>query len=275
MMRTLFVFLFSLLSLTIWSQGVSAQVSRCFAMANANPPVQFAALAPRKLTHQEARINFIGHSTFLIETAAGVTIATDYAGFAGFNVTPDVVTMNNAHETHYTDYPDDKIKHVLRGWNPQGGPAQHNLRLEDVHIRNVPTDRRGWGAGIERDGNSIFIFETADLCIGHLGHLHHGLTPQYRALLGTIDVLMVPVDGTFTLGHKEMAEVVRLLRSRLILPMHYFGGSSLQRFLTEMHGEFQVKIHDSSEVIVSQQTLPDTPTMLVLPAGHGFSSGDD
>ncbi|MDH3740223.1 MAG: MBL fold metallo-hydrolase [Hyphomicrobiales bacterium] len=274
-MRTLLVCLFGLLSLAIWPQGASAQGSRCFAMANANPPVQLAALAPRKLTPQEVLINFVGHSTFLMETAAGVTIATDYAGFAGFNVTPDVVTMNNAHETHFTDYPDEKIRHVLRGWNPNGGPAQHNLRLEDVHIRNVPTDRRGWGAGIERDGNSIFIFETADLCIGHLGHLHHGLTPQYRALLGTIDVLMVPVDGTFTLGHKEMAEVVRLLRSRLILPMHYFGGSSLQSFLTEMHGEFQVKIHDSSQVIVSQQTLPKTPTMLVLPAGHGFSSGYD
>jgi len=267
-MKILIVFLFGLFSLALMPQGAQAQGSRCFAIANARPPIQLAALAPRKLAPQEVLIRFVGHSTFLMETAAGVTIATDYTGFAGFNVTPDVVTMNNAHESHYTDFPDDKIKHVLRGWNPAGGPAQHNLRLEDVHIRNVPTDRRGWGGGIERDGNSIFIFEAADLCIGHLGHLHHGLTPQYRALLGTIDVLMVPVDGTFTLNHKEMAEVVRLLRARLILPMHYFGGSSLQSFLTEMQGEFKVRIHDSAQMIVSQATLPETPTMVVLPAGH-------
>ena len=267
-MRYVHLFLLSLLLCAQLAKPAEAQVSRCFAMASNEPQVQLAALASRKLTPDEVLIRFVGHSTYLLETAAGITIATDYAGFAGFDVTPDVVTMNNAHESHYTDYVDDKIKHVLRGWNPEGGPAQHNLRLKDVHIRNVPTDRRGWGGGVERDGNSIFIFEAADLCIGHLGHLHHGLTAQYRALLGTIDVLMVPVDGTFTLNHKEMAEVVRLLRSRLILPMHYFGGSSLQSFLNEMQGEFVVKLHDSSDIIVSQETLPNVPTMLVLPAGH-------
>ena len=266
-MRNLTVALIALL-VGLLPQAVSAQGSRCFAIANADPPVHFAALAPRKLTDKEVLIRFVGHSTYLIESAQGVTIATDYAGFAGFDVLPDVVTMNNAHESHFTDYPEPGIKHVMRGWNPEGGPAQHNLRLKDVHIRNVPTDRRGWAGDVERDGNSIFVFEVADLCIGHLGHLHHELSPQYRALLGTLDVLMVPVDGTFTLGHKQMAEVVRLLRARLILPMHYFGGASLQRFLTEMQGEFPVKIHDSAQMIVSQDTLPKTPTMMVLPAGH-------
>ena len=267
-MHKLCLILTVLVSWIAVTQEASAQVSRCFAMAQNTLPVQRAALAPRKLTEEEVLIRYVGHSTFLLETAKGITVATDYAGFAGFDVTPDVVTMNNAHETHYTDYPDPAIKHVLRGWNPEGGPAQHNLRLDDIHIRNVPTDRRGFGVEVERDGNSIFVFEVADLCIGHLGHLHHGLTPQYRALLGTLDVLMVPVDGTFTLNHKEMAEVVRLLRSRLILPMHYFSGVSLQGFLTEMQGEFKVRVHDSSQMIVSQKTLPDSPTMVVLPAGH-------
>ena len=250
------------------STGAKAQGSRCFALAQNQLPVKLAALSPRKLTDKEALIRFVGHSTFIIETASGITAATDYAGWAGFDLIPDVVTMNNAHETHYTDFPDPAIKHVLRGWNPEGGPAQHNLKLKDLYVRNVPTDRRGFGVEVERDGNSIFIFETADLCIGHLGHLHHGLTAQYRAVLGTLDVLMVPVDGTFTLGHKEMAEVVRLLRARLILPMHYFSGYSLQAFLTEMQGEFAVKVHDSPQLIVSQETLPDKPTMIVLPAGH-------
>ena len=267
-MRLLCLICISLLAMMNVPSGAQTFGSRCFAVAENTLPVQHVALAPRKLTKKEALIRFVGHSTFLIETASGITAATDFAGFAGFDVTPDIVTMNNAHETHYTDFPDPAIKHVLRGWNPEGGPAQHNLKLEDLYVRNVPTDRRGFGVEVERDGNSIFIFETADLCIGHLGHLHHGLTPQYRAVLGTLDILMVPVDGTFTLGHKEMAEVVRLLRARLILPMHYFSGYSLQAFLTEMQGEFVVKVHDKSQIIVSQETLPDTPTMIVLPAGH-------
>ena len=74
-----------------------------------------------------------------------------------------------------------RIKHVLRGWNPNGGAANHDLTVGDVKIRNVPTNIRSWAGGTEIDGNSIFIFEVAGLCIGHLGHLHHELTAQaYR-----------------------------------------------------------------------------------------------
>jgi hypothetical protein len=54
-----------------------------------------------------------------------------------------------------------------------GIPAEHRLDLGDMLVRNVTTDTRGpFGEGAQRDGNSIFIFEAAGLCIGHLGHLH-------------------------------------------------------------------------------------------------------
>jgi L-ascorbate metabolism protein UlaG (beta-lactamase superfamily) len=245
-----------------------AQTSRCFAIAETIPNVRYAALSPRALTPKEVYIRFVGHSTFLMESAEGVLVATDYAGWAGFGVVPDIVTMNNAHETHYTDIPDPGIKHVLRGWDPAGGVAVHNLRHKDVHIRNVTTDRRGWGGGVQRDANSIFVFEVADLCIAHLGHLHHELPEQYRAVLGAIDILMVPVDGTFTLSHDGMIDVVKTLRARLILPMHYFGGHSLAAFLNRLGGTFPARVHDKSDIIVSQDTLPSAPEILVLPAGH-------
>lgn len=246
----------------------TAQTSRCFAIAETIPNVHYAALSPRALTSKELYIRFVGHSTFLLESAEGVLVATDYAGWAGFGVIPDIVTMNNAHETHYTDIPDPGIKHVLRGWDPAGGVAVHNLRYKDVQIRNVTTDRRGWGDGVQKDANSIFVFEVADLCIAHLGHLHHELPDQYRAVLGAIDILMVPVDGTFTLSHEGMIDVVKTLRARLILPMHYFGGQSLAAFLNRLGGIFPARVHDKSDIIVSQDTLPSAPEILVLPAGH-------
>ena len=89
--------------------------------------------------------------------------------------------MNKAHRTHYTDFPDPGIEYVLRGWNPDGGPAKHALVVDDVYIRNVTTDIRSWAARLERDGNSIFIFEVAGLCIGHLGHLHTGWRTRITA----------------------------------------------------------------------------------------------
>ena len=235
-----------------------AQVSRCLAVAENSPLVHPAALAP-----DEVRIRYVGHSTFLVESPEGITIATDYAGWAGGEV-PDVVTMNRAHSSHYTDSPDPRIPNVLRGWNPDGGPADHQLRLGDVTIRNVPTDIRGLG-GTVPDGNSIFIFEVAGLCIGHLGHLHHELSAEHVGWIGRLDILMVPVDGSYTIAQSSMINVIKLLRARIVLPMHYFGPTTLRRFLDGLGEEFDIEMSPTAEVVLSEATLPSQPKVLVLP----------
>jgi L-ascorbate metabolism protein UlaG (beta-lactamase superfamily) len=251
--------------LLVAAAAAQAEVSRCLAIADASPRLLHAAFTPAALKPDEVRVRFVGHSTFLIESHEGVTIATDYAGYAG-GVVPDVVTMNRAHSTHYTDTPDPRIAHVLRGWNPEGGAAQHHLRVGDVTIRNVPTDIRRFGQVVP-DGNSIFIFEVAGLCIGHLGHLHHELGPEHVGWIGRIDVLMVPVDGSFTMAQASMINVIKLLRSRIILPMHYFGPTTLGRFLDGLSEEFAIEISPTAEVVMSEATLPSEPKVLVLP-GH-------
>ena len=76
-----------------------------------------------------------------------------------------------------------------------------------MRIRNVVTNIRTWSGGTEHDGNSIFVFQTADLCIAHLGHLHHTLTPEHLKQIGRIDVVLVPVDGD-TLDIEGMVEVL-------------------------------------------------------------------
>jgi len=251
----------------------AAIASRCIAMARATPGVQFVALQTAQATKEQVRITFVGHSTFRIESSGGLTIATDYAGYAGSGPMPDIVTMNQAHSTHYTDYPDPAIKHVLRGWNPAGGPAQHNLTLGDVYVRNVPTDIRRWGSALrEKDGNSIFIFEVGGMCIGHLGHLHHELGPEHLGLIGQLDIVMVPVDGTFTMAQGNMVEVVRLLKARLVLPMHVFGPSTLASFLARMGQAFEVEVGKTSTVVVSEATLPPQTKVLVLQGASYFGA---
>ena len=257
------LFLTALFSLAFWALPAQAEVSRCIAYVERTPdivPARFAqAAAP------EVRITFVTHSTFRIQSPAGVVIATDYAGYAGAGPAPTVATMNHAHDTHYTDYPDPAIQYVLRGWNPGGGPAEHKLKIRDVLIRNVPTDIKRWDGSIEPFGNSIFIFEVADLCIGHLGHLHHKPTPEQLAQIGRLDVLFVPVDGSYTLNLKEMTDVVKQLRTSLVIPMHYFAGASLQRFIATLRGEFRIEVEQEPVTVVSLNTLPSRPTVRILP----------
>jgi L-ascorbate metabolism protein UlaG (beta-lactamase superfamily) len=240
--------------------------SQCIALADAGQsPIRLASLDRTALAEAEVNISFVGHATFRIQSAGGVVIATDYTGYAGSGRTPDVVTMNHAHSTHYTNFPDPQIRHVLRGWPTEGAPARHGLKAGDVFIRNVTTDIRGWDGLREKDGNSIFIFEVAGMCIGHLGHLHHTLGPEYLGLIGQLDVVMVPVDGAYTMDQDAMLEVLKLLKARLILPMHYFGQATLSRFVAKLDESFDVATSKEPSVTVSVATLPQKPQVLVLP----------
>ncbi len=243
--------------------------STCLAVAQnqLSPHVQYASLEhiwPTALNPSEVQIRYIGHSTFLIEDSTGLKIATDFSGFAGANVIPDVVTMNHAHVTHFTRFPDTRIKHVLRGWGKDGKKASHNLQIDEVIIRNVTTDINSNFSGHEKDGNSIFIFEMGGLCIGHLGHLHHILNEAHYAEIGRLDILMVPVDGGWTMALEDMAVVTRRLNASVVIPMHAFGEFSLQRFLTNMGSGFPIERTKTSKVTYSLNTLPTSPRLVVL-----------
>lgn len=241
---------------------------RCPGLVATRPPdLVPAAFRLAALERDQVRISYIGHSTFLIESPQLVRIATDYNDYVKPPVLPDIVTMNHAHSTHYTASPDPGIKHVLRGWAEDEKPARIDVQYKDVRVRNVPTNIRSWEGGTERHGNSIFVFEIANLCIAHLGHLHHTLTQQQLNEIGRIDVVMVPVDGTLTLDLEGMFEVLRSLKAPLIIPMHYFSMYTLERFLQRARQDWDVETAAVPAVVVSKTTLPGKPKVLVLP-GH-------
>ncbi|MGO9631929.1 MAG: MBL fold metallo-hydrolase, partial [Xanthobacteraceae bacterium] len=75
-------------------------------VAGARPPLLPAALKLAALNADQVRLSFIGHATFLLESPQGVRIATDYNDYLKLPVVPDIVTMNHAHDTHFSDHPD-------------------------------------------------------------------------------------------------------------------------------------------------------------------------
>ena len=234
-------------------------VSQCLVIAQSLPRAMFASATASPLDTQvdgDVTITFAGHSTYQIETPAGVLIATDYSGVYGHTPTPRVITMNRAHSTHYTLNPDPAIEYVFPGWdneNPDG--ADHDTVIDDVYVRNVTTDIRRWNTGLGINQNSIFIFEVAGLCIGHLGHLHHTLTEDHYAQIGRLDILMVPVDGGLTLSHQGMAEITTRLRSSIVLPMH-LRGNAIGRFITLMGADWSVDYLEGDTITVNLRVVP-------------------
>jgi L-ascorbate metabolism protein UlaG (beta-lactamase superfamily) len=244
-------------------------IASCPGLISSAPPrVIPAAIRQAALASDQVRLTYVGHSTFLIESPQLVRIATDYNDYVRPLIVPDIVTMNKAHSTHYSLSPDSGIKLVLRGWTEDGKPAAHDQTLRDVRVRSVATNIRTWdGDGTERHGNSIFIFEVAALCIAHLGHLHHTLNQQQLDEIGRVDVVLVPVDGTYTLDVEGMLEVIKSLKAPLMIPMHYFSSYTLNRFLDRVRSGYDVEIADTPSIVLSKASLPAKPKFLVLP-GH-------
>ena len=237
-------------------------------MANTPPRATPVGLRAAAANTDEVTITYAGHSTYYIDTPGGVRIATDFSGAYTTGRLPDVVTMNRAHSTHYTLFPDPKIAHVLHGWGDDGKPARIAERIGDVYIRNVTTDiRRYWGEGsggeMIKDGNSIFIFEVAGLCIGHLGHLHHQLDETHFAAIGRLDIVMVPIDGTYTMSLDGISEITRRLRASVVLPMHRFE-TPLEDFMQRIGKDFVIDQRSERTLRISRETLPTTATVIIL-----------
>jgi L-ascorbate metabolism protein UlaG (beta-lactamase superfamily) len=246
-------------------QAKPEMTESCPGLVAARPRPTPAALRLAALAADQVRLTYAGHSTFLIESPQLVRIATDYNDWVKPPVLPDFATMNHAHSTHFTNHPDPGIKFVLRGWREDGRPAGHDVSYKDVRVRSVSTNIRDWAGGTEKNGNSIFVFEIANMCIAHLGHLHHTLTQQQMNDIGRIDVVMAPVDGNLTLDLDGMVEVLQGLKAQMIIPMHSFSTYTLDRFLARMQQNFAISYNETPSVVVSKTTLPASPTVMVLP----------
>jgi len=261
---------FITLALALPAAAQDRRPSHCFAIAETIPGaayIQKATWNTQTADEFTVRISYIDHSMYLIQSHGGLDVVTDYNGFIGaVGLVPDVVTMNNAHSTHWTPSPHPDIPHVLEGWRQNGEPAEYYLDLGEMLIRNATTDvRSGFDNTVAvEDNNSIFIFEVAGLCIGHLGHLHHEPSDETYAAIGRLDVVMAAVDGGMTVNTETMIRTVNRFKSSIVLPMHWWSDGSLDRFLDGVSSDFLIDRPGTSHIELSLRDLPSRPTVMVL-----------
>jgi L-ascorbate metabolism protein UlaG (beta-lactamase superfamily) len=77
-------------------------------------------------------------------------------------------------------------------------------------------------AGTERGPNTIFVFTLEDLRICHFGDFgQRELRDEQAAAIGDVDLLVLPVGAGPTIGAEQAQAIVRRLRPRWVVPMHY------------------------------------------------------
>ena len=161
------------------------------------------------------KISYLGHASFLLETAAGTRIVTDpYAQdiLPHPVVKAHVVTASHEHHDH-CDFSQVKGDYVIVN-------TEKAVTFLDVKITCVSCWHDEVG-GKKRGHNRAYIFEADGLKVVHLGDLGEAPTPALITACTGADALFLPVGGTYTLTGPEAAAAIRALQPKLAVPMHY------------------------------------------------------
>ena len=124
-------------------------------------------------------------------------------------------------------------------------------------------------AGTKRGPNTIYRFTLDGIHVCHLGDFGQpALRPEQLAAIGEVDVLFVPAGGGPTIGGDAAAELVRAVRPRLVVPMHYRTDAinfldPPDAFLHALGGD--VRLIDESEIDAGENLgSRDAPVTAVI-----------
>ena len=208
-------------------------------------------------------IRYLGHSSFLIQTKSANIICDPYGADLGLKfpsgVKADIVTISHDHYDH------NNIKAI--SGSPYIIKEPGEFEIKGVNIFGVSSFHDN-NEGKDRGMNTMFLIEVEGITVCHLGDLGHALSNDQINELDGVDVLLVPVGGTFTLNAKEAGEVILQIEPKIVIPMHY-GVSGLKEnlsplsdFLKEM-GKENLETQEKL-VIKSGQELSEETQIVVL-----------
>jgi L-ascorbate metabolism protein UlaG (beta-lactamase superfamily) len=210
------------------------------------------------------KLKWLGHSCFLITTEAGLRIITDpYTTVGGIRYSPvneaaDIVTVSHDHRDH------NNVTAVPG--KPEIVTGSGTKTAKGIQFKGIPShhDR---SKGRERGANTIFCFTADGIRLCHLGDLGHDLSQEEIAQIGNVDVLFIPIGGSYTIDARVAGKVVDDLKPKIVAPMHYktpkcdFPIAGVEDFIA---GKKNVKKLSSSEMEFKAGELPAATEIVVL-----------
>lgn len=211
-------------------------------------------------------IKFCGHACFVITGAAGARVVIDpyepgafgnALGYGPLGESADVVLITHDHADH----------NYIRGVGGDPAVCRDTCELAGVSFTVTAADHDD-AQGRRRGHVKMFCFELDGVRLCHVGDLGAPLNPDQVAALGRVDVLLVPVGGTYTLDAAGAWQVVGQLKPRVTIPMHYLTAKTSTMPLAPLddftRGRPGVIREGVSSIEYTAGSLPAEPVVVVL-----------
>jgi len=210
------------------------------------------------------KVKWLGHASFLISSDNGLKIITDpYTRGSGLSYAPisepaDIVTVSHDHFDHNSVSSVPGKPEVIT----DGG----DKNVKGIQFRGIAT-HHDESQGKERGANTIFCFSVDGIKLCHLGDLGHRLSKEQIAEIGSVDILLIPIGGVYTIDAKSAGPVIDDLKPKVAIPMHCktpkcnWPLNTIEDFVA---GKQNVRNPNSSEIEFKSGDLPETTEIVVL-----------
>ena len=205
------------------------------------------------------KIKWNGHASFTITADNGAVIVTDPYDPSGYGGVLKYETVTDRADGVLVSH--DHLDHnYVRGLAGSPEVLTGSGKVKGIDVKGIATFHDESG-GSERGANMAFSFSVDDIRICFAGDLGHRLSPDQIREMGEVDLLLVPVGGTFTVNAAAAADVAEALKAKVTIPMHFKTDKCLlpidpvDKFLALMK---TVKKINQSEIDLSSDKLPAT-----------------
>lgn len=204
-------------------------------------------------------ITWYGQSCFKI-TGKNVIVVTDpfdaKIGLKPPRIEADIITVTHSHYDHNNT---DAIKGepiII------DGPGEYSVK--GAEIKGVPS-YHDKNQGKERGLNTIYTIEVDGIKICHLGDLGQILSDEQIDKIGSVDILLIPVGGVYTINTEDAIEVINQIEPRIVIPMHYkveglnIELDKIDKFAKEMGNGKRVP-----KLVIKKKDLPSGETEVII-----------